>query len=142
MVPNAADNPFPDVHPMHAARLLERLEGYKVPVVTEATPVQWVYDADRNSQLQVRRGGKIEVLAPFHSAVSAAGWGGPRSMRAGNDGAAALAGPAAPRWPQRASLPKLPQQVPDGATLRLGDSLYPEALRDLVAYAHLLARRL
>ena len=40
---------------MHAARLRERLEGYKVPLVTGATPVAWRFDPARKSELVVRR---------------------------------------------------------------------------------------
>src|SRR5919108_1992872 len=47
VVPGPAGDPFPDVHPMHAARLLERLAGYKVPLVTGATPLEWIYDIER-----------------------------------------------------------------------------------------------
>src|SRR5439155_23688515 len=74
IVPGSTDDPFPDVHPMHAARLLERLEGYKVPLVTGAAPLAWRYDEDRKSALRILRQGQEEVLQPFHSTVSAAGW--------------------------------------------------------------------
>jgi hypothetical protein len=117
IVPSSADNPFPDVYPMHAARLLERLEGYKVPVVAGATALGWTYDPDRKSSLTVRRGGKTETLTPFHSAVSVAG------------------------WPYRARPPRIVNRK-GGATIQLGDTPFAEPLRDLVTQAHLLARRI
>jgi 2,4-dienoyl-CoA reductase-like NADH-dependent reductase (Old Yellow Enzyme family) len=142
VVPNPANEPFADVHPMHAARLRERLEGYKVPLVTEATPVAWRYDPNRRSTLRVRRlDGSTEELGPFHSAVSAAGWL-PRRAHQANGGGRATSRPAPARWPQRARLPPLPDHVADGTTIVLGDSPYPEPLRDMAGWAHLLARRL
>jgi hypothetical protein len=67
---------------MHAARLTERLEGYKVPLVTGTTPLEWLYDEERKSRLRVNHNGRERYLEPFHSAVSAAGWPGPRGQRA------------------------------------------------------------
>ncbi len=142
IVPHPEANPFPDVHPMHAARLRERLEGYKVPLVVEATPVAWRYDPNRRSALRVRRpNGSTEELGPFHSAVSAAGWLPRRAPRA-HAGSRAHSQIGLARWPQRVHLPSLPDQVADGTTVVLGDSPYPEPLRDMVGWAHLLARRL
>jgi len=114
--------PFPDVHPSHAARLKERLEGYKVPIVAGATVRAWRYDADRKSELDIIRNGAREHLGPFHTVVSAAGWSLPRP------------------WPQRTRLPRLPKAVPSGAVITLADTPYPEPLRDQVAFANLLAR--
>jgi NADPH-dependent 2,4-dienoyl-CoA reductase/sulfur reductase-like enzyme len=156
IVPGSAGDPFPDVHPMHAARLLERLEGYKVPLVTGATPLEWRYDEDRKSTLRVLREGREDVLQPFHSAVSAAGWPlherpgsrvqgpGPRvrSRSAGVRSRPGREGGAFVRWPAAAFGPRVPEAAPDGTTIVLGDTPYAEPLRDLVAYAHLLARRI
>jgi NADPH-dependent 2,4-dienoyl-CoA reductase/sulfur reductase-like enzyme len=125
VVPGTEDNPFPDVHPMHAARLRERLEGYKVPLVVGATPVAWRFDPGRKSELVVRRGGGETTLGPFQTVVSTAGWG---------DAAAGI------DWPQAATVPALPRSVPDGTTLVLRDTPYPEPLRDLVQAAHHLGR--
>jgi 2,4-dienoyl-CoA reductase-like NADH-dependent reductase (Old Yellow Enzyme family) len=125
VVPGTEDNPFPDVHPMHAARLRERLEGYKVPLVAGATPVAWRFDPGRKSELVVHRSGGETTLGPFQTVVSAAGWGDP---------AAAL------DWPQAATVPQAPPNVPDGTTLALRDTPYPEPLRDLVQAAHRLGR--
>ncbi|HEU5318865.1 MAG TPA: NAD-binding protein [Chloroflexota bacterium] len=124
VVSTASADPFPDVHPVHAARLRERLEGYKVGVVADARVVQWEYDEDRRSRLIVRRGGRRETLEPFHSAVSAAGWERPGS------------------WPQRVATPRVLREVPDGTTFRLTDTIYPEPLRDQVRFANRLARAL
>ncbi|HEX2185071.1 MAG TPA: NAD-binding protein, partial [Chloroflexota bacterium] len=135
IVPGPPEAPFPDVHPMHGARLQERLEGYKIPLVTDTTPVAWQYDENRKSQLLVRQGGRGAreiTLGPFHSAVSAAGWptvGGQRHQENG----------VVP-WPSQVKLPRLPDTVADGTTLVVGDTLYPEPLRDLVAYAHRVGR--
>ncbi|MBI3973114.1 MAG: NAD-binding protein [Chloroflexi bacterium] len=134
VVPNPPENPFPDVHPMHAARLLERLEGYKVALVAGATVLEWLYDPDRRSKLRITQRGQERTLEPFHSAISAAGW----PQIGGQDSHAS----AAPLWPERAVLPRLPREVKDGTTIVLGDTLYPEPLRDLVGFAHLLGRRL
>jgi 2,4-dienoyl-CoA reductase-like NADH-dependent reductase (Old Yellow Enzyme family) len=143
VVPGPEEQPFPDVHPMHAARLRERLEGYKVPLVTGATAVLWRFDPGRKSELVVRRsapasasgskrgrkkaaGGTVEqAIGPFQTAVSAAGWG---------------EADAAIDWPQAASVPEVPPAVPDGAVIALRDTPYPEPLRDLVQYAHRLGR--
>jgi 2,4-dienoyl-CoA reductase-like NADH-dependent reductase (Old Yellow Enzyme family) len=192
IVPGTEAEPFPDVHPMHAARLRERLDGYHVPLVTGTRVLEWIYDEERRSKLRVVRDGREEILEPFHSAVSAAGWpqervqiaqvkaGQPQErvqvaqVKAGQPQervqAAGLRTPASrltpraaglaadpsrrrpqPRagaenegfvpWPARARLPPLPATVPDGATISLGDTPYVEPLRDLVAYAHLLGRR-
>ena len=122
VVPGGADNPFPDVHPNHAARLLERLEGYKATVVSGATVRAWRYDDERRSQLLVERDGREETLAPFHTAISAAGWE-----------------PLTP-WPQHRRLPQRPGLIADGTTIHMGDTIYPEPLRDMVAYANLLGR--
>lgn len=148
IVPGAADDPFPDVHPMHAARLLERLDGYKVPLVCDATPLEWRYDEDRKSQLRVRRrdsnrggdGGSEEWLGPFHSAVAMGGWPNP-AVQGPRAAAKRRKGALAP-WPQAFKRPRLPIDVPSGSTITLGDTPYPEPLRDLVAFTHLLARRL
>jgi 2,4-dienoyl-CoA reductase-like NADH-dependent reductase (Old Yellow Enzyme family) len=137
VVPGSEDAPFPDVHPTHAARLLERLDGYKVLLITGATPLEWVYDEQRRSTLRVRRNGRSEPLEPFHTAVSAAGW-----PRLSDGPGAELRAPSnrLPSWPQALKMPRLPEQVPVGSTISLGDTPYPEALRDLVAYANLLGR--
>ncbi|MGI8424066.1 MAG: NAD-binding protein, partial [Chloroflexota bacterium] len=74
IVPGDEDAPFFDVHPTHAARLWERLAGYNIPLVTGAQFTRWEYDDDHKSRLVGRRGGKREILEPFHSAVSAGGW--------------------------------------------------------------------
>ncbi len=168
IVPGEGDRPFPEVHPTHAARLQERLQGYKVPILTRTTPLEWRYDADRKSQLLVRREGREEVLGPFHTAIVAAGWPavahqGPRvtsqdtSLRSPVAGRAGQgAGPSAhgaggapsggggpdplTLWPAAVFTPPVPQSVPDGSTLLVGDTLFPEPLRDLVTYAHLLGR--
>jgi 2,4-dienoyl-CoA reductase-like NADH-dependent reductase (Old Yellow Enzyme family) len=124
VVPGSQDRPFPDVHPMHAARLRERLAGYKVPVVAEAEVLEWRYDENRKSALRVRRRGREDLLSPFHSAVSAAGWGAIRL------------------WPAAAGGDPVPATVPDGTTFVLPDTPYPEPLRDLVAQAHLIGRAL
>jgi NADPH-dependent 2,4-dienoyl-CoA reductase/sulfur reductase-like enzyme len=127
IVPGPEDDPFPDVHPMHAARLRERLEGYKVPLITGAMPLTWRFDPGRKSELVVRRGDGETALGPFQTAVSAAGWGDP----------------AAPIvWPQAAQAAGVPRRVPDGTTLALPDTPYPEPLRDRVLYAHRLGRAL
>jgi 2,4-dienoyl-CoA reductase-like NADH-dependent reductase (Old Yellow Enzyme family) len=125
VVPGKEDSPFPDVHPSHAARLLERLEGYKVPLVTGAIAREWRPDEDRKSQLIVERDGKLETLEPFHSVVSAEGWEKPST------------------WPQRSQLPRrVPNLagVPTGYVLKVGDTLYPEPLRDAVLFANRLGR--
>jgi Pyridine nucleotide-disulphide oxidoreductase len=136
VVPGLAEDPFPDVHPMHAARLRERLEGYKVPLVTGATPVAWRYDPGRRSVLVASRGGMEGALGPFHTAISAAGWAAPPGQ--------APRVPGVPdgetRWPQAIFGRVVPDEVPDGAVVRVGDTLYPEPLRDLVQYAHQLGR--
>jgi hypothetical protein len=177
IVPGGDDAPFPDAHPTHAARLKERLAGYKVPLVTGATPLEWRYDPGRRSQLRVRRPGGEEVLGPFHTAIAAAGWplkaevSGRRSPVSGQasqaseassrergvwsptelgprlrpTGAGAAGDPATGEdvtWPLAVYTPPVPDAVPDGTTVVLGDTPYPEPLRDLVAYAHLLARLL
>jgi 2,4-dienoyl-CoA reductase-like NADH-dependent reductase (Old Yellow Enzyme family) len=144
IVPGSDDEPFPDVHPMHAARLLERLQGYKVPLVTGATVIEWRYDEDRKSAMRVLRHGREETLRPFHSAVSAAGWplSTSRGARSRVAGPGLADGGAFVRWPAAAFGPRLPKQIPVGATLTLGDTPYAEPLRDLVAYAHQLARRI
>ena len=74
IVPGGHDAPFPDVHPMHAARLQERLTGYKCELVTGAVPVAWRDARDRKSRLVVRRGTDEVDLGPFQTAVDCAGW--------------------------------------------------------------------
>lgn len=176
IVPGEPDNPFPDAHPTHAARLQERLQGYKVLLVTGATPLEWRYDPGRKSQLLVRRAGREEVLGPFHTAITAEGWPavprqGPRvpsdarrsrpaasSLESGGSGNSGGAGNGHSRhtgssssrddpwpaanflWPAAVFTPEVPETVPDGTTLLLEDTLYPEPLRDLVLYAHRLGR--
>ncbi len=165
IVPGTEAEPFPDVHPMHAARLRERLDGYHVPLVTGTHVLEWIYDEERRSKLRVVRDGREEILEPFHSAVSAAGW--PQGRVQGGQlrspasrlsfrgaGLASRASKRRPQpgagaehegfvpWPARARLPPLPATVPDGVTITLGDTPYVEPLRDLVAYAHLVGRRL
>jgi hypothetical protein len=106
IVPGPEDDPFPDVHPMHGARLRERLEGYRVPLVTGATPVAWRFDPQRKSELVVRRapgarrgarrqgrrtegdGGGEERLGPFQSVVTAEGWVPPAGQRSRVQGGA------------------------------------------------------
>ncbi|HET7767514.1 MAG TPA: NAD-binding protein [Chloroflexota bacterium] len=122
IVSAAEDNPFFDVHPVHAARLRERLEGYKIPLVSGARALKWEYDEDRKSRLIVRRDGQREALEPFHSAVAASGW------------------ESASQWPQRWRAPRLLDSVPAGTTIRLPDTFYPEPLRDQVRFAHRLGR--
>lgn len=126
VVVSASENqPFPDVHPNHAARLRERLEGYKVPIVAGATVRAWHYDTDRKSELDVTRNSARETLGPFHTVVSAAGWTLPRP------------------WPQRTlvpRLPRLPKTILAGTVFALQDTPYPEPLRDQVTFANLLAR--
>jgi hypothetical protein len=141
VVPGPPDDPFPDVHPMHAARLRERLEGYKVPLLTGATPVGWRYDPGRKSELVVGRGGGEEVLGPFHTAITVAGWAAPPGQAPRVAGAPVAGVPGdETRWPQAVFGLEVPGDVPDGSVLRLGDTLYPEPLRDLVQYAHLVGR--
>jgi thioredoxin reductase len=122
IVPGPESDPFPDVHPTHAARLRERLEGYKIPLVGGAVPVRWEYDEERRSRLTVRRAGQRETLAPFHSAVSAAGWERAR------------------HWPQRFRAGRAPDSVAAGTAISLTDTIYPEALRDQVRFANLIGR--
>ncbi|MDQ3702281.1 MAG: hypothetical protein M3442_15370, partial [Chloroflexota bacterium] len=125
---------------------------------------------DRKSQLLVRRDGREEVLGPFHTAITAEGWPavpgqGPRvpsaarpSRPATSSFAAVGSGnghgrdtgslndpddsrPAATfLWPEAVFTPEVPETVPDGTTLLLEDTLYPEPLRDLVLYAYRLGR--
>jgi hypothetical protein len=161
IVPGPEDDPFPDVHPMHAARLRERLEGYKVPLVTGATPVAWKFDPQRKSELLARRApaarrqrGRTkgaaegeEALGPFQSVVTAEGWAPPAGQRSRVEGGAQ--GRDAPvtsaeenRWPQAVFGLQAPDGVPEGARLVLGDTPFVEPLRDLVQYAHLLGRAL
>ena len=142
IVPHPPDDLFPDVHPQHAARLSERLDGYKVPIVAAAAALEWRYDEDRKSQMVVERAGRQEALGPFHSAVSAAGWPLAASRTSprlrGDD---VRQGGAFARLPASV-VPRLPRRVPAGTTIRLGDTPYAEPLRDLAAAAHLLARRI
>jgi hypothetical protein len=144
IVPHSATNPFPDVHPMHAARLRDRLEGYKATLVTDTVAVAWRYDPDRRSELRVTRQGAEEVLGPFHSAVSAAGWPAVKGQRPrvkGHEGDERNQD-REPAWPQAVFATTIRREMPDGATFTLGDTPYAEPLRDLVRYAHLLGRRL
>ncbi|HEV2123288.1 MAG TPA: NAD-binding protein [Chloroflexota bacterium] len=163
VVPGPEDSPFPDVHPTHAARLLERLEGYKVPLVANSTIVEWIYDEDRRSKLVIRRRDKVETLEPFHTAVAVSGWPlilpATTSHRTGHPASAGASTPTghhlvafrgrtsltAPGeqlspWPQSLRFRPVPNEIPTGTTIRLGDTVYPEPLRDLVAYANLLGR--
>jgi NADPH-dependent 2,4-dienoyl-CoA reductase/sulfur reductase-like enzyme len=169
IVPGPEEDPFPDVHPMHAARLRERLEGYKVPLVTGATPVAWKFDPQRKSELVVRRapaagrtarrpGGRTkgaaegeEALGPFQSVVTAEGWAPPAGQRSRVEGGSqgregSVASGEENRWPQAVFGLQAPDGVPDGvpsgARLVLGDTPFVEPLRDLVQYAHLLGRTL
>jgi hypothetical protein len=161
IVPGPDEDPFPDVHPMHATRLRERLEGYRVPLVTGATPVAWRFDPQRKSELVVRRAPAArraarrpkgasdgeETLGPFQSVVTAEGWAPPAGQRSrvqgggqGPEGGAASE--VEHRWPQAVFGLRAPDGVPDGARLVLGDTPFAEPLRDLVQYAHLLGRAL
>jgi NADPH-dependent 2,4-dienoyl-CoA reductase/sulfur reductase-like enzyme len=161
IVPGPEEDPFPDVHPMHATRLRERLEGYRVPLVTGATPVAWRFDLQRKSELVVRRAPAArraarrpngasdgeETLGPFQSVVTAEGWAPPAGQRSrvqgggqGPEGGAASE--EEHRWPQAVFGLRAPDGVPDGARLVLGDTPFAEPLRDLVQYAHLLGRAL
>lgn len=82
VVPGSANNPFPDAHPMHAQRLVERLAGYKCDLVTDATPIEWKETIDRKHRLMVRRSdGTVAVLGPFQTAVEATGWSEPELIR-------------------------------------------------------------
>lgn len=82
VVPGTAENPFPDAHPMHAQRLVERLAGYKCDVVTDATPVKWTETIERKHKLTVQRSdGTVTVLGPFQTAVEATGWSEPEFIR-------------------------------------------------------------
>ena len=74
IVPGGDDAPFPDVHPMHGARLRERLAGYKCELITGAVPVAWRDARDRKSRLVVRRGTEETALGPFQTAVDCEGW--------------------------------------------------------------------
>ncbi|MGH2355232.1 MAG: FAD-dependent oxidoreductase, partial [Chloroflexota bacterium] len=140
IVPGSEAEPFPDVHPMHAARLRERLDGYHVTLVAGARPLAWHYDENRKSQLRVHRHGREELLGPFHSAICAAGWPGVSGQRSAISGQEADDGQAAVRWPVAVTTPDVPAEVRNGLTLPIGDTPYPEPLRDLVGYAHLLGR--
>jgi hypothetical protein len=130
---------------MHAARLLERMEGYKVPLVAEASALEWHYDEDRKSTLRVLQRGKETVLQPFHSAVSAAGW--PISLVQSSrfkvqSGGSVEDGGAFARWPAALAGRRVTAGIQGGSTIAFGDTPYAEPLRDLVAQAHLLARRI
>jgi hypothetical protein len=134
-------HPFPDAHPTHAARLQERLQGYKVPLVTGAAPLEWRYDPNRKSQLLVRREGREELLGPFHTAITAEGWPAvPRQGPRVPSDARRSRSTAPFLWPEAVFTPEVPETVPDGTTLLLEDTPYPEPLRDLVLYAHRLGR--
>ena len=117
VVPGTSDNPFPDAHPMHALRLVERLAGYKCDLVTDATPVEWNETLDRKHRLTVRRGdGTTAVLGPFQTAVEATGWSEPQVT--------------APT-----------ETVVNGTrTIVLGDSQSFDTVRKLVHWANQLAR--
>lgn len=78
VVAGTRDNPFPDVHPMHGARLRERLVGYKCELVTGSVPLAWHESRDRKSRLVVLRDGEEESLGPFHTAVDCEDWPQPR----------------------------------------------------------------
>lgn len=67
-------DPFPDVHPMYASRLRERLLGYKCALVTSAKPSAWRDARDRKSQLLVHRNGAEIGFGPFHTAIDCDGW--------------------------------------------------------------------
>ena len=106
--------------------LLERLEGYKVPVVTGATARDWRPDADRKSQLIVERDGKLERRSSRFIR---------RSRR--------RAGISRRRGRRRVESPRrLPNlaDAPKGFAVKVGDSLYPEPLRDAVSFANRLGR--
>lgn len=74
VVPGSADDPFPDVHPMHGAQLWERLQGYRCELVTGAIPLRWLDSRDRKSRLVVRQAGHEIELGPFQTAVDCEGW--------------------------------------------------------------------
>ena len=74
VVPGTRENPFPDVHPLHGARLLERLSGYKCDLVTGSVPVEWHDSRDRKSRIVVLRDGEETSLGPFQTAVDCEGW--------------------------------------------------------------------
>jgi NADPH-dependent 2,4-dienoyl-CoA reductase/sulfur reductase-like enzyme len=78
IVPGSLADPFPDVHPMYAARLRERLFGYKCELVTGATAQEWRDARDRKSHLVVRRDDGEATLGPFQTAVDCRGWDAPR----------------------------------------------------------------
>lgn len=117
VVPGTGENPFPDAHPMHAQRLVERLAGYKCDVVTDATPVEWTETIDRKHKLTVRRSdGTQTVLGPFQTAVEATGWTEPELIRPSD-------------------------AVVNGTrTIVLGDSQSFNTVRTLVHWANQLAR--
>jgi thioredoxin reductase len=74
VVPGTRENPFPDVHTLHGARLLERLSGYKCDLVTGSVPVEWHDSRDRKSCIVVLRDGEETTLGPFQTAVDCEGW--------------------------------------------------------------------
>ncbi len=117
VVPGTADNPFPDAHPMHALRLVERLAGYKCDLVTDATPIEWNETLDRKHRLTVRRSdGTTYTIGPFQTAVEATGWSEPQ-----------VTGPT--------------DTVVNGIrTIVLGDSHSFDTVRTLVRWANQLAR--
>ncbi len=84
IVPGTLEAPFPDVHPMQAARLRERLLGYRCELLTGTVPVRWHDSRDRKSRLEVLRDGVPTVLGPFQTAVDCLGWPSEREPRGGS----------------------------------------------------------